>query len=933
ELRLAALERRLEASLALGRHRDVLGELDALTTDHPYREEFTALQMLALYRSSRQAEALRAYQRTRKVLSEELGIDPSPQVRALEEAILAQDPSLDLRAQSNAAPLPTGADDRSDTQAVRGYELRELLDDTDDATLWRAYQPATGREVAIRIFGADVANESTFVQRFEHTTRRVAQLEHPHLVSIYDFWRDPDGAYVVMPLLRGGSLAESLRRGRWNPTAALRMLDQVGSALTALHRHGVTHGRVRPDSVLLDVDGNAYLADAGITGRPESAPSPASIGVGTMSTGSDVEDLARLLSATVVPRDLPPELAAVLQQAHEHHRVDNLLRSIRQATGSDAVGVASDRDPGGKPARNPYKGLRAFQETDTADFFGRNDLVARLVERVTDRPLTAVVGPSGSGKSSVVKAGLIPAVRNGALGEDWFVAEMFPGTFPFEELEAALLKVAVDRPDGLMADLTADDRGMLRVIKRVLPDDGTRLLLVIDQFEELFSLTPDDDTRRLFLDSLVTLGSDARSQVRAVVTLRADFFDRPLDHPEFGELIQRGLITVAMPDKGSLAQMVRLPAQEAGLDLEPGLITEIVRDVMEEPGGLPLMQYALTELTERSHGRTLTTAGYRESGGVLGALGQRAEEIFQGLPPTTRDVAKRVFLRLVAVDDHADDTRRRIRRTELNALGLDRHAVDTVLQQFGSFRLLSFDHDPTTRGPTVEVAHEALIREWPRLESWIDDKREDLLLERRLREAVTEWDANDRDTGYLLRGARLAQFETWADTAPGQITDDERRLIAESRALADTEREAERRSVRRLRRLAVGTSVALLAALVAGGLALREQARSDAAAEDAELATLISRSAAQGVEDPELSLLLALEAYQRERSAETEQAVLNAFGSGALSNRQARLEPLADQSSRCPNSTISDDGSTETAFLDERLVSRDLATGMVTDHG
>ena len=934
ELRLAALEQRLEASLTLGHHREVLSELDTLTTDHPYREQFTALQMLALYRSGRQAEALRAYQRTRLVLGEELGIDPSPQVRSLEQAILTQDPSLDLSTASITSPPTHPTRFRADTRSIRGYELREQLDETDDATLWRAYQPAIGREVTLRIFGPGVANEPTFVKRFELETQLVAQLEHPHLVSIYDFWRDPDGAYVVMPLLRGGTLGDSLRRGRWEMSAALRMLDQIGSALAALHRHGLNHGSLGPDCVFLDTDSNAYLADAGITGRPAiPLRQPVeSASVETMPTGSDVGDLAALLALTVATGDVPSDLTAVLDRAHDHDRVEDLLRSVRQATGSDAVGVASEVVSEGRVARNPYKGLRAFQETDAADFFGREVLVARLVETVAGRPLTTVVGSSGSGKSSVVKAGLLPAVRGGALDGDWLVAEMFPGTFPFEELEAALLKVAVDRPDGLMADLTADDRGMLRVIKRVLPDDGTGLLLVIDQFEELFSLTPDEDTRRLFLDNLVTLGSDARSRVRTVVTLRADFFDRPLDHPEFAELVHRGLVTVAMPDRDSLALMVSQPARQAGLDLEPGLVTEVVRDVMEQPGGLPLMQYALTELAERSDGRTLTSAGYRESGGVLGALGQRAEEIFQGLQPSAREVSERIFLRLVTVDENADDTRRRIRRTELDALGLDRNAVDAVLQQFGSFRLLSFDHDPTTRGPTVEVAHEALIREWPRLRSWVDDQREDLLLERRLRDAVMEWEAGDRDPGYLLRGGRLEQFETWADTAPAQVTDDERRLIAESRARSDAEREVERRRVRRLRRLVAVVGVALVAALVAGAVALRQQDQAESAAEEAELATLISRSAAQSTEDPEVSLLLALEAHRRAPGAETEHAVLNALSSSANVNRIATLEPM-EQSSSCPYGTISSNGFTETIISDGRLISRDLSSDTVTDHG
>ena len=690
--------------------------------------------------------------------------------------------------------------------------------------------------------------------------------------------------------------------------------------MAALHRHGLNHGSLGPESVFLDTDGNAYLADAGITGRP------------AVPSGSDVVDLANLLTMTVAPGDVPANLAAVLDRASDYSRVGDLLRSVRQAMGSDAVGVASERVSEGPAARNPYKGLRAFQETDAADFFGREVLVNRLVETVAGQPLTTVVGSSGSGKSSVVKAGLIPAVRGGALDGDWLVAEMFPGTFPFEELEAALLRVAVDRPDGLMADLTADDRGMLRVIKRVLPDDGTGLLLVIDQFEELFSLTREEDARRMFLDNLVTLGSDARSRVRTVLTLRADFFDRPLDYPEFGELVRRGLVTVAMPDQDSLALMVSQPARRAGLDLEPGLVTEVVRDVMEQPGGLPLMQYALTELAGRSVGRTLTSAGYRESGGVLGALGQRAEEIFQGLQPSARDVAERIFLRLVTVDENADDTRRRIRRTELNALGLDQNAIDTVLQEFGSFRLLSFDHDPTTRGPTVEVAHEALIREWPRLRSWVDDKRHDLLLQRRLREAVVEWDASNRDPGYLLRGGRLEQFETWADSAASQTTDDERRLIVDSRAAANAEREAEQRDVRRLRRLVLVVGMALVAALVAGAVALRQQSQAELADEEADLATLISRSAAQSIQDPELSLLLALEAYRRAPGYASEQAVLNALGSSTNSNRIATLGPIVESGS-CTRGTISSDGFTETIVADGQLISRDLSSGTVTDHG
>src|SRR5205823_14556850 len=186
--------------------------------------------------------------------------------------------------------------------------------------------------------------------------------------------------------------------------------------------------------------------------------------------------------------------------------------------------------------------------------------------------LVAVVGPSGIGKSSVVKAGLLPALRSGALpGSDrWVLSDMFPGSYPFEELSAALLRVAVERPDDLVEELARDELGMRRVAKRVLPQ-GTELLLVVDQFEELFTLTADEQTRRAFLDGLIALAGDPRSRVRVVLTLRADFLDHPLRYPEFGELLRAGMVAVAAPSEGELADAIERPAKRVGVRFEPGL--------------------------------------------------------------------------------------------------------------------------------------------------------------------------------------------------------------------------------------------------------------------------------------------------------------------------------------------------------------------------
>ena len=335
--------------------------------------------------------------------------------------------------------------------------------------------------------------------------------------------------------------------------------------------------------------------------------------------------------------------------------------------------------------------------------------MSELVGLLADRKLVAVIGPSGSGKSSLVHAGLIPAVRAGALDDasNWVVADMFPGSYPLEELESALGRVAVEDPGVLMDELENDDRGLSRVIKRILPAN-TRLLLVIDQFEELFTLTHDEMARSRLLAALVSLAYDERSDTRVVLTLRADFFDRPLQYPEFGELLKRGIVALTIPTDDELIDAIERPAEVVGASWEPGLPQQILADVGQAPGTLPLLQYALTELFTARTGHELTHQVYQQNGGVLGVLSARAEEALARLDPSQQALARQLFLRMVTVRSAGEATRRRARLVELNALG-DPGEVGTVLDTFGGARLLVFDRDPISRSPTAEVAHEALL--------------------------------------------------------------------------------------------------------------------------------------------------------------------------------------------------------------------------------
>lgn len=875
QLRLEAVEDRFDAELRAGLHSQVVVDLEALARDHPYRERFHELLMIALYRNERQAEALRAYDRARETLVSELGLDPSSRLQDLHRRILAQDPELDVTVGSG---LQGGV-----PQMVRGFELRSRIDDHGPMAMWHAYQPSTSHEVILTVVSAHEANTPAFIRRFAPHAKRLTRTTHPHLLPVTDHWREPRGAYLVSPRLGRRTVHATLADSPWSPSAALRLLEQVARALDALHRAELVHGRLSASTILLDDEGNALVNPAWVllpTGAAPTGTAPEVRRGEAPHIAADVYGLGRLalevMSALPPPAErpigvlhragvgLPEDVTAVLARAtaddpaERHDTVERFLRRLRRTLGVDVVGLQGD-EAAPHRVRNPYKGLRPFDETDAQDFFGRERLVEELVAAVEERSLVAVVGPSGSGKSSLVRAGLVPMLRDLDRGttQRWFT-DLFPGAHPFEELEAALLRVAPKEPEDLLGELLADERGLARTVKEVLPE-GVQLVLIIDQFEEVYSLTADARVRRQFLDALVSLAEDEPTRVRIVITLRADFFDRPLQHHDFGRMVQQGLMTVGIPSRQDLARSVSQPAQNVGVALEPGLVDRIVEEVADQAGALPLLQYALTEMFEGRDGDVLTADEYGARGGIVGALGHGAEELYRSLAPAARTAAQQVFLRLLTVDASGELTRRRVRRAELASLEADRSAVDTVVQLFGARRLLSFDRDPVTRSPTVEVSHEALFDAWPSLRDWVDARREDLLLHQRLGAAVSEWQHAGEATDYLLAGGRLEHFEAWAASTTLALTEPERSYLTASR------QEQDARSVRqhRRRRRVVATvgSAAVLAtilAIVAFGQAQRARS-GERAALSRELA---AASRLHQHTDPDLSVHLALEAVE-----------------------------------------------------------------------
>jgi WD40 repeat protein len=852
--------------------------------------------MLALYRSGRQHDALAAYRRARVTLVEELGIEPGRQLKELEAAVLEQDPALDLAAPGTSRfGLPTLLESVGPAFVGREADLARLRSAWLDA--------ADGRGGFVSVLGPEGIGKSRLVAELAREVQRAG--------GVVVYGRCGEGGSGVRALLddvlRGtaasvDALVEEPPAERGAAIVQLLAAQFVGRAVLLVvdDAHLADQDTVE---LLADVAGwsaagallvvATFRTDAEMSAVP--LPTASDVGAQVVLHGLDRASLQRVCDMYAVAPWWPDDIdrleelsggvplrvhelasewarerairgvaaaadrsaAAQIRLAGLRAEISQSVEGIQLVLEQRRVNVgprhrSSSHEAHGGGGECPYKGLATFDTADAAMFFGRERLVAELIARLAGTQLLAVVGPSGSGKSSVVRAGLVPALVSGVLpvAGGWRAVVETPSTWRRDRHR------------------TGDERA------------AGRQLLVVDQLEELFVGALGREDQQDYVERIVAAAGQPDRCV--VVVVRADQLDRCIGFEELGALMNGNDVLIGPMNDIELRRAIERPAQRGGCTFEPGLVDRIVGDVAGRPGALPLLSTALAETWARSDDGVLTLRAYEAAGGVNDAMATLAEEAFAALDPQAKLASRRLLMRLSEVNaSGASDMRRRVPLEELEAGEPSRLALAAFVER----RLLVVDRD------SVEVAHEALLREWPRLRSWMDDDYQGRRLQRRLSDAARAWQAT-ADASELYRGTRLDSALDWAAGHGADVTPHEQAFLdasahAAARELEDARRRAadKARDNRRLRRSLIGLAALLVVAITAGLLFVIQREQAEGNAREARARALASEAAGAIGEDPELAMLLGLEAV-----GATEEPLASAVSALHAATQSSRLE-------------------------------------------
>ena len=737
---------------------------------------------------------------------------------------------------------------------------------------------STGDFVTVTVVDAALAGTAEFIRRFPTDAARLAATREPGLLVPLRWWRRPSGTVLVEALVIGDRMADLMDDGSIDSATARAAVLAVGSALAALHRNGLCHGSLSAENVIIDADGHPYL-----TGLAPGLPPPAS------GAAADVAGLARLARELTAAGPGDTVTAARLRRVEAlvggmaPASVEELVPSLDLAIAGPAAGLSV---AGGAPA-NPYPGMTGLCGAGPQALVGRDEAVDRVVGRLSQDGFAVVIGALGSGASSTVTCGVLPALAAGrAPGSDsWYQVTVRPSSHPADELVTALSQVAVVGEPRLRQLVTDRDLGGL---DGVLADGGD-LLVVVDPFEGW--LGPDPDSRgtgeptpipgspgptpgplgQELVSQMLSAATDGRSRLRLVAVAEADRLDELLADPVLGPFSAAGLVAIGPLGAAELREIVTAPARAAGVVLDDGLADLIVADALSAESPLPKLQFVLRELYDRREGHRLTTRAYRELGGVDGGIARRAEAVWAALSEDARAAAPALFSSLVEIT--ADG------QALLRAAGARRppggsdRAGDEVVRALSAAGLLTWQTDSET--PALWLAHGCVTSAWPRLRDWTGGRRRSLGAARDLEQAASSWVRHGRPEHLLLAGPRLEEAEALLGLGDLESDGAAAELIEASKAahphpaqveVTDSSHPARRRIPAGLEALPVGVGalvIAVVVAVIAAALLWsdRRSLRDDVDAADLEAAT---SAAADALEvDPSSGLRLAVDAADR----------------------------------------------------------------------
>jgi WD40 repeat protein len=747
------------------------------------------------------------------------------------------------------------------------YEVIGLLGAGGMGEVYRARDPRLERDVAVKVLPVDVASDSARLALFEREARAVAALNHPNILTVHDVGTHDGVPYVVTELLEGETFRELASRRTPTSQQTLSYMFQAARGLEAAHAKGIVHRDFKPENLFLTAEGRVKVLDFGLAKlvRPEG-PAGSDVSTAARSTApgqvagtvlymspeqaraqpvdarSDVFSFGVVLfellagrhpfrkdtvasTLTAIVEETPPDLETLTRGVTPAvggivRRCLQKTREERHASGHD-LAVALEAvlaAPSGSAAlreveeRSPYPGLSSFTEEDAGHFFGREEEVKALWGRLRQRKLLALIGPSGTGKTSFVHAGVVPACPGG-----WATLVCTPGQAPMRSLARALAPELIGDAEGLTSLPDFDEADVAVSLVARWREAHGEALVIVDQFEELFTQSLSEVQDR-FAALLSRLASEAG--VHVLLSLRDDFLMKCHDHaplaPVFSELTPLGALT-----REGLRRAVTEPADRQGYRLEDEALVDEMLDAVEGVrGALPLLAFAVSRLWEKRDrkNRRLTREAYQEIGGVAGALAQHAEQTLERIGAQRQALVREIFRNLVT----AQGTRASSDREELLSVFPQRKEAEEVLGELIDARLLtSYEISEGSGGSQVEdpgvdaspsrhrieIVHESLLRAWPRLVWWQSQDEEGAHLRDQLKQAAHLWEEKERSPDLLWSGAAFREFELWRERYTGQLTATE-----DNFARAMVERARRRR---RLRRAAVATVVAGLA-LVAG---------------------------------------------------------------------------------------------------------------------